>query len=413
MEQWKKNLYILWGAGFILMAAMSSIMPFLPLHIEQNMGIESQKDISKWSGLIFGINFFTAFLVAPLWGKLADKYGRKIMILRSGFGMALVTILMGFATNVYQLFLLRLINGLVVGFNPASIALVATNTPREKTGYALGLLNSGAVAGTIIGPLYGGILAEYITYNQIFIFTGFLLFVASLIVLFFVREEFVPDKSNTSRSMFEDFKKIAYTKPLLAVFSVSFILQFAIMSINPILSLFVIELNPPGGKISFFAGLIAAAAGFTNVFSAPRLGKLGDKYGSEKILYYSMIGAAILFIPQGFSDNVWELMFWRFLLGFTLGGLLPSVNSIIKKFAPKGMESISFSYSSSAIFLGNLLGPIIGGILAGFIGFNGVFLMTAGLLVLNSLLVKRSVNKYIKEKTMYANNIYPDNKNRN
>ncbi len=388
MEQWKKNLYILWGAGFILMAAMSSIMPFLPLHIEKNMGIESQNDIIMWSGLIFGINFLTAFLVAPLWGKLADKHGRKIMILRSGFGMALVTILMGFATNVFQLFFLRLINGLVVGFNPASIALVATNTPKEKTGYALGLLTSGAVAGTIIGPLYGGILAEYITYNQIFIFTGFLIFIAALIVLFFVKESFVLDKNIISKSMIEDFKTIVRTKPLASVFLVVFIIQFAIMSINPILSLFVIELEPPGGKISFFAGLIAAAAGFTNVFSAPSLEKLGDKFGPEKVLFYSMLGAAILFVPQGFSTNVWQLMFWRFLLGFALGGLLPSINSIIKKFAPKGMESITYSYSSSASFLGNLLGPIIGGILAGFIGFNGIFFIIAGLLALSGIIVR-------------------------
>ncbi|MGD9678564.1 MAG: MFS transporter [Vulcanibacillus sp.] len=388
MERWKKNLYILWGAGFILMAAVSSIMPFLPLHIEQNMGIESEKDISMWSGLIFGVNFFTAFLIAPLWGKIADKNGRKIMILRSGIGMALVTILMGFATNVYQLFALRFLNGLVVGFNPASIALIAMNTPKEKTGYALGLLSSGAVAGTIIGPLYGGILAEYITYNQIFIFTGILILIAALIVLFFVKEDFTPRK-NISRSMSEDFKKIIYTKPLFAVFSISFLIQFAIMSINPILSLFVIELNPPGLKISFFAGLIAATTGITNVLSSPRLGKLGDRYGPEKILFYSMIGATLLFIPQGFSSNVWQLMFWRFLLGFALGGLLPSVNSIIKKFAPEGMESITYSYSSSAIFLGNLMGPIIGGILVGYIGFNGVFLIVSVLLALNSILIKK------------------------
>lgn len=393
MEQWRKNLFILWGAGFILMAAMSSIMPFLPLHIEKNMGIESQKDISMWSGLIFGINFLTAFFVAPLWGKLADKYGRKIMILRSGFGMAVITIMMGFATNVFQLFFLRLINGLVVGFNPASIALVATNTPKEKTGYALGLLTSGAVAGTIIGPLYGGILAEYITYNQIFIFTGFLIFIAAIIVLFFVKESFVPDQDNINKSMIEDFKVIAYTKPLMAVFLVAFLIQFAIMSINPILSLFVIELEPPGGRVSFFAGLIAAAAGFTNVFSAPRLGKLGDRYGPEKVLFYSMLLAAMLFIPQGFSTNVWQLMFWRFLLGFALGGLLPSINSIIKKYAPEGMESTTFSYSSSASFLGNLLGPIIGGILAGLIGFNGIFFITAALLALSAVLVRKYIDK--------------------
>lgn len=387
MELWRKNLYILWAAGFIFMAGITGIMPFLPLHIDQNMGIETAAEVSFWSGLIFGINFLTAFLVSPLWGKLADRYGRKIMILRSGFGMALVTILMAFATNVYQLLLLRFINGLVAGFNPASVALVATNTPKEKTGYALGLLNSGAVAGSIIGPLYGGTLAEYIPFNQIFILTGGLIFVATLIVLFFVKEQFSPDLELVSKSLAMDFRRVMGTQPLILVFLVVFIVQFAIMSINPILSLFVQELNPPGGKVAFFAGLIAAAAGITNVFSAPRLGKLSDKRGPEIVLVITVFAAAILFIPQGFSSNIWQLIAWRFLLGFALGGILPSINSVIKKYAPTGLESTTYAYSNSASFLGNLLGPIVGGILAGLLGFNGVFFVTAGLLFTASVII--------------------------
>jgi len=396
MEQWRKNLYILWFAVFLLMAAMTSIIPFLPLYIKQEMGIGSEHQVALWSGLIFGINFFMAFLVSPLWGKLADKYGRKLMVLRAGFGMAIIITSMGLATNVYHLFFLRLLNGLFSGFNPASIALVAANTPKEKAGFALGTLQSGSVAGSIIGPLIGGILAEYIGFRNIFLYTGIMILVAVMIVLIFVKEEFKPDKKTMNKGFVTDFKIIANTQPLLSLFFVGFMIQFAALNVMPVLPLYIESLAPPGDRVSFFAGLIAATTGFANMLASPRLGKLGDKYGSERILFFSLLGAAALFIPQSFSTNVWQLMIWRFFLGITLGGLLPSLNSLIRHYAPKGMVSRTFGYSSSATFLGNMTGPIVGGSLAGIIGMQGVFLFTSALLFINSIWLRKMVNHRIK-----------------
>ncbi|OEF98897.1 multidrug transporter [Vulcanibacillus modesticaldus] len=396
MQRWSRNLYVLWGAVFLLMAAMSSIIPFLPLLIEQNMGIESEKEVAMWSGLIFGANFFTAFLVSPFWGIVADRYGRKIMILRSGFGMAIVIIMMGLATNVYQLLILRLVNGLIAGFNPAAIALIATNTPKEKVGYALGVLNSGRVAGTIIGPFFGGLLADYIGFSQIFLYTGLLIMLSAFLVLLLVQEDFKPIASSQSGSFIQDFNIILRTQPLSSLFMVSFLIQFAVLNVNPILPLYIGKLNPPGDRVAFFAGLVSATTGFANMAFSPKLGKLGDKYGSEKVLFYSLIGAALFFLPQGFSGNVWQLMMWRFLLGLTIGGLLPSIDSLIRHYSPVGMESRTYSYSSSALFLGNLLGPIVGGILAGIIGFKGMFLFTGILLLTNGIIVKRLLQKQIQ-----------------
>ncbi|TCS78236.1 DHA1 family multidrug resistance protein-like MFS transporter [Tepidibacillus fermentans] len=389
-------MYILWGAVFLLMAAMSSIMPFLPLYIHQDMGIQSEEQVAMWSGLIFGANFLTAFLFSPLWGKLSDKYGRKIMILRSGFGMSIVISLMGLATNVYHLLLLRLLNGMIAGFNPAAIALVATNTPKERVGYALGMLRSGAVAGSIIGPFLGGFLADYIGFRHIFFYTGVLILIAAIIVLFMVKEDFTPRETEESGSFVKDFKLIAGTQPLIQLFVVAFMIQFATLNVNPVLPLFVQQLDPPGGRVSFFAGLVAAMAGFAEMMAAPRLGKLGDKIGPQKVLFYTMIGAALLFLPQGFSTNIWQLLLWRFLLGLTVGGLLPSVNALTHRFAPKGLESTTFGYSNSATFLGNMIGPITGGFLAGHIGLNGVFFVTAILLLLNGIWTHIAVNKRIK-----------------
>jgi len=159
MEMWKRNLIILYVGQFLVMAAMSTVTPFLPLYLQQ-LGITDPEEVRFWSAVIFGANLFTAFIFSPIWGKLADRYGRKVMLVRSGISMAIIITLMGFATNHFQLLLLRLLNGMMAGFIPAAIALTATNTPKERSGYALGILHSGSVGGTICGPLLGGFMAD-------------------------------------------------------------------------------------------------------------------------------------------------------------------------------------------------------------------------------------------------------------
>jgi len=159
MEQWKKNLAVLSLALFLVLVAWSSIIPFLPLYLEQELGVKGEAAIKFWTGIIFGISFLTMMIVSPFWGEIADRYGRKLMVIRSGIGLTLVIMLMGFARTPMQLFFLRLINGTISGFNPASVALVSINTPKEKVGFSLGILQAGVVAGSILGPVLGGLLA--------------------------------------------------------------------------------------------------------------------------------------------------------------------------------------------------------------------------------------------------------------
>ncbi len=147
-----------------------------------------------WTSIIFGANLLTAFIFSPIWGKLADRYGRKLMLVRSGISMAIIITLMGFATNHIYLLLLRLLNGMMAGFIPAAIALTATNTPKEKTGYALGILHAGSVAGTICGPLLGGLLADSFGFSAVFSYTGLCIFAATMMVIFLVKENFEKKK---------------------------------------------------------------------------------------------------------------------------------------------------------------------------------------------------------------------------
>ncbi len=402
VENWKRNVWILFGSQFLVLGAMTMIMPFLPLYV-QELGVEGESQISLWSGVIFGANFLTAFLFSPFWGRMADRHGRKLMLLRSGFGMAIVINLTGFATGPWSLLGLRLLNGVVSGFIPAAIALVATNTPKEHVGYALGTLNSGAVAGAICGPLFGGLMAETFGFRMIFNITGIVILLAAFVVLFLVKEEKKPEPSakNEKSNAIKDFKKVTVHSPMLSLMLVGFLVQFALLGMNPLIPLFVQQLTA-GGNVALFAGIAASVMGVANMLASPKLGKVGDRKGSHHVLYYSLIGAAIFSIPQAFVQELWQLIALRFLLGLCIGGLLPSVNSLVKTLSPAGMESRTYSFSNSAVYLGNLLGPITGGAIVALVGTRGLFLFAGIILLISVAYVKRKVLPILdRKRTVY------------
>ncbi|CAG7625456.1 Staphyloferrin B transporter [Paenibacillus solanacearum] len=389
MANWKINLTVLWFGNFLVMGGMTMIVPFLPLYI-QEMGIHDAHAVAMWAGIIFAGNFVTSFIFQPIWGGLADRYGRKVMLLRSGFGMAIVMTLMGFALTPWHLLLLRMLNGVISGFVPAAVSLLSTNTPREKMGMAMGTLQSGGVAGTILGPLFGGLLAEWIGFRPIFYITGGLLFAASLLATFLVKESFdsAQAKRQPKQSIWVGLKELSKIQELPALYSVTFVIQFSILSSMPLIPLFVQELHGSGELLAFYAGLVGSITGFSNMIASPLLGKIGDRIGSVKVLAIALIGAGLAFIPQALVTNIWQLFAARFMLGIFMGGLLPSVQTLIRQYTPNGMESRSYAFNTSSLSLGNMLGPVIGGALSGWIGIRGIFMVAAVMLFLNMIWVR-------------------------
>ncbi|WP_308634809.1 MFS transporter [Paenibacillus silvisoli] len=394
MEQWKKNLAVLWFGQFLVMGGMTMIIPFMSLYLQSDrIGLTDQHEIATWAGIIFAGNFVTAFLFQPLWGKLSDKYGRKMMLLRSGFGMAIVMTLMGFATSPWHLLLLRMVNGTISGFNPAAVSLISVTTPRERMGFAMGTLQSGGIAGTILGPFIGGLLADAFGYRPIFYLTGSLLFAASLLAYFIVKERFDREEAaaKPSMSVIEGFRQLATVPQLVSLFCVTFLLQFANIGPMPLMPLYVQELHGTTVNLAFWAGFVGSAAGLSNMVAAPLLGRLSDRIGQERILAISLIGAALMFIPQSFAGSAWQLLLFRLLQGCFLGGLIPSVNALVRRFTPDGMEARAFSLNSSMLALGNMIGPIVGGLVSGWTGIRGVFLISSGLFLLNAVWVRRTL----------------------
>lgn len=380
---WHRNLIVLWFCTFVAGMAFSEIMPFLSLFVSQ-LGDFTKAQITFYSGLAFAADYAISAISAPLWGIIADKKGRKIMLLRASLGMAVAMGLMGFVTNVWQLVALRALQGVFAGFISNAQALVASQTPRKYSGRALGTLITGAVSGQLFGPVIGGLLAQLFSIRNTFFITAGLLMVAFLLSLFFVQEHFKPvahhREPGDSRNPLAAFQN---PRLIIVMLCSTAIVQFGNASIAPIISLYVRELMHYRGPITVVAGIIAALPGISNIFSAPRLVRYGDQHGSGKVLLFGYIFAVIMYFPQGIVTSVVALGILRFAIGISDGALYPEIQTVMTKNTPVHLTSTIFSYNQSFQAIGNMFGALLGGLVAGWFNYNAVFIMTALLLLIN------------------------------
>ncbi|WP_353049052.1 multidrug efflux MFS transporter [Exiguobacterium sp. s26] len=387
---WKKNLIIVWIGSFLTAASMSLVLPFLPLFIEE-LGVTDSDQVVTWSAVAFGATFLVAAIVSPLWGRLADQKGRKLMLIRASLGMAVVMTLISFVQDVYQLVGLRLLMGAVSGFISAGITLVASQTPKEKSGWALGTLSTGGITGGLLGPLIGGLLADLIGLRPVFLLTGSALFITFLITLVFVKEDFVPvarERLDSTRSMIASLRN---PQLIFSLFLTTFLITFSAQSIGPLLTLYVRELNPYTTSLAFIAGIVASAPGVAALISAQRLGRLSDRYGAERILFWALIVYSAFLIPQAFVTSTTQLVIMRFGLGFATAALMPSVQSLLRQHTPSRATGRIFSYNQSAQFMGNLLGPLFGSQVVAHFGFPALFIVTGLIMLMNAFLEKSNV----------------------
>lgn len=383
MEIWKRNLTVCCFGSFLTVAAMSQIAPILPLYIE-HLGIHQIDAVERWSGVIFGSTFLISAIAAPLWGKFADKYGRRPVLLRASIGMTITVILMAFAQNVYQLLGIRLLMGALSGFLSPSITLISIQAPKERSGWALGTLTAASVGGTLLGPIFGGYLADLWGFRNAFFVMGFLVSLAFFATLLFVQDSAQMPKKEAPK-MRHFWKQIPHQHVILALCFSSLMVSLANMSIQPILTLYVRQLNPEVTHLSLLTGIVVASSGLATILASSRLGKLSDRIGAKKVLIVSLVSAGLLFIPQAFVQETWQLIILRFLLGIATAGMLPSINSLIQENTPVEMTGQIFGYNQSARSIGTLGGSVMGGQIAAFFDIHYVFWITGALLLLNSV----------------------------
>lgn len=391
---WKRNLMISWIGCFFTGASFSLVMPFIPLYIEQLGTPKNQVEL--FSGLAISVTAFASAVVAPIWGNLADRKGRRLMMIRAAAGMTFSMGALAFVPNVYWLLGMRFMTGILSGYIPNATALIASQAPKEKSGWALGTLATGGIAGSLIGPSMGGALAQWFGMQNVFIITGVVLFITMILTVFFVKENFVPVEKHAMLTVKEIFKRVDDVQVLVGLFITSLILQIGVTSITPILTLYIRQLSGDTENVLFISGLIVSIAGVSAIVSSPALGKIGDRIGNHKVLLGGLLLSFLCFIPMGLVKTPFQLGVMRFLLGFSTGALMPSINTLISKITPPEGVSRIYSYNQMFSNFGQVLGPMIGSTVAHGYGYRSVFWVTSVFVLVNIFLSLFNFRKMLR-----------------
>ncbi len=394
-ETWQRTLWAMVAIQFVMTCSVSFLTPIIPLMLPE-LGVDSVEAIGIWTGVITGSTSFVAAFASPLWGRIADRRGRKLSLLRSSFAIGLFTALMGLATDVWQFFGARAIMGAFAGFTAAAIALVASQVPERRLGWALGWLSTGQLVGSLIGPVVGGALADLTgSYRMPFFLTSGMTMIALALVWWVVQEDFTPPKAGgKSKSLFGGLSLLTGSAGLMALFFVLLMAQFSVRTVQPVVTLFVQELIGSPPQIATLAGIAFSITGLANLIAAPFLGNRSDVIGYRRVLLISLAGATVTSIPQIFVDSYWLFCVERFAVGLFIGGILPTANALIGRSVSRENRGSVYGMTASATFLGNSLGPLMGGLVAASFGIRWVFAMTALLLLANLVWVWFTVKEY-------------------
>jgi DHA1 family multidrug resistance protein-like MFS transporter len=389
LEPWKRTLYILFATQLVSAVGFAVFFPFLPLYINE-LGTNTSLSLEFWSGMVYAGQALTMAITSPIWGSLADRFGRKAMVERALYGGAVIILLMGFARSAEELALLRAIQGAVTGTISATNALVAAAAPRERTGYAMGLLQVGLWGGVAFGPLLGGLIADTLGFRAAFVVTAVLLVISGVVVTIGIREEFTPPPTGQRRpGILADWRRILGRPSVALAYLVRFLNQLGPNMLLPVLPLFVSEILHGSGRISTFTGLVVGVSSATGTATALYLGRLGDRAGHRRVLIIATAAAALFYAPQFFVSEGWQLLVLQALTGAATGGMGPAISALLARYTPEGEEGVVYGLDNSVAAAARAAAPLVGAALAVWLGVAGIFVVVALVLLASAALVLR------------------------
>ena len=360
MPDWKRALVFMSIAQLLVAVGFSMIFPFLPNYVEA-LGSTTGLSLVFLAGAVFSSQAVTMMIASPIWGAIADRLGRKPMVQRAMFGGAAIILLMAFARSAEELVVLRAIQGLITGTVSASSALIAAVTPKERTGFALGTLQTALTSGVALGPIIGGVLADFYGYRAAFVITSVLLLIGGVLVQFGVQEDFTPpEKTRRLGGMVGDWLHILRTPGVGATFAARFTAWLGRGVLVPILPLFMPFLLADQTLVSTYTGLVIGVAAGTATISAIYLGNLGDRIGHRTVLLGSTFLAMLSYLPMAFVTSAWQLLVLNGLAGIAVGGVMPSLSALLSNVTASEEVGSAFGLDNAIIAASRAVAPLVG-----------------------------------------------------
>ena len=384
-----RNVWIITASMTVLAICYTMIIPFLPIYLLE-LGVPKD-DVALWSGLVFGITFLIAGIMAPIWGKIADNKGKKRMALRAGFAIAVSYVLIGMVSNEYELLLGRAFVGFANGFYPAAMTMVSLSVDEKQVGRALGIFQTGLILGNVVGPFLGGAIESIVGMRPVFYVSGAAVLIATLAVLFFVKEpKLHTDESNEegkskqstkSTSLREDFKAVQQQPVLVRLLWIFFFMQCAIMMLQPILALYVGDMQGTMEGAAIISGTILSIGGLAGSLTTNIWVRIGERRGYFKTISYCMLGSGVVLLLQSLPVGIWWFGVLQVLIGSCIVGINPSLSAAVTLNTDPSFRGRMFGMTTTAQQFGSMVGPVFASIVSTYVGISYVFSIT-GLLLL-------------------------------
>lgn len=382
MNNWKRNLWILWTTQVISLASFGFGLPFIPLYI-QELEVLSPEKLKIMTTILAAAPAATMAIMAPIWGYLADKHGRKLMIMRAMFCAIFIITAMGFVSSVNQLIVLRLLQGLLTGTVTAAVAFVASNTPKKHLTEALGVITSATFIGYSLGPVIGGTFAKLYGYRMSFVSGGILMAIGAFLVLFLVKEDkstLVTTKKGQHVSMVVKYKNILV--PMIMIIMVMlFLLRISRSFFAPYLALFVQQWYPNTNDAAFVTGLLNGLIGLSTAFASMYMGKIASRFNKKKMvtallsisliimllitqydhIYQSITPWLTSYTPFRIPSPLWIFTILYMMFFFIIGGVEPLLTSTAAMAVESSDRGALFGFQGLVGSLAWFVAPAIAG----------------------------------------------------
>ena len=394
---WKILLAMMVTFALMMSSSYTMLIPFLPIYMQSELGATAD-NVSLWSGVTYAITFAISAFVSPIWGKLSDKMGKKPMIIRASFLLAITYFLGGIVRTPFELFFVRAFQGIASGLWPACLVMMSACVPKNKLGISMGLMQSANICGGIIGPLLGGILATAFGMRNSFYVGAVALSLITVTTILFIKEPPVAPEKEINKAQNTSYLTFIKDKNILILLLCVCMTNLVILQIQPIVSLYVQQLSHNSDKAVLLTGFIMSLGGIAGALASPLWGKTGQKVGFYKTITIAFISAGLLMSLQGVPNSLVLFGLMQFLCGLGFSGIFPSANSILVLLTPPSSRGMGFGSLFSAQMIGGALGPVIGGVIVSFMSFNSVYIISGSILFIIGIYLKFFAPESFKQK---------------